>query len=266
LVRRNRAGHYDAQYAEDPRRYHILMEDLSETHVGTYEFVPTRGSALALADACAALHTHWWGAERLAASPYALPDRPTIDAAVSALRGGHEKLLAAIGEDHGDVAVRTARTILEKLPAALVARATDVSSLTLVHGDLSPSNILRPRHADVPVYFVDRQPFDHSFLVWTGASDLAYMMVLWWPPELRRELEQSCLRRYHDGLRAHGVREYAWEDLQRDYALGAAQAIYIAAGWCATESDPQPMRWVWGRHAGRVLAAVAEHDVLSLLG
>jgi hypothetical protein len=92
------------------------------------------------------------------------------------------------------------------------------------------------------------------------------MMVLWWPTELRRELEQSVLRRYHDGLRARGVRGYAWEDLQRDYALGAAQALYIAAGWCAMPGDPQPMRWVWGRHAGRVLTAVAEQDVLSLLG
>ena len=134
-----------------------------------------------------------------------------------------------------------------------------------MHGDLNPSNILRPRQADVPVYFVDRQPFDHSFLVWTGASDLAYMMVLWWPTQLRRELGQLILMQYHDDLRARGVRGYAWEDLERDYALGAAQAIYTAAGWCATESDPQPMRWVWGRHARRVLAAAAAHDVLSLL-
>jgi hypothetical protein len=159
---------YDAQYAERPRRYHILMDDLSETHVGTYEFRPTPGAALALADACALLHAHWWGAERLTANGYALPDRSTIDAAVSAVGGGHNTLLTAIGEDHGEVAVRTAQAILDKLPAALVARATDGSSLTLVHGDLNPSNILRPRHTDVPVYFVDRQPFDHSLLVWTA--------------------------------------------------------------------------------------------------
>jgi hypothetical protein len=92
------------------------------------------------------------------------------------------------------------------------------------------------------------------------------MMVLWWPTELRREFEQPVLRRYHDCLHARGIRGYAWDDLQRDYALGAAQAIYIAAGWCATDSDPQPMRWVWGRHASRVLPAAGDLDVLSLLG
>jgi hypothetical protein len=256
---------YDAQYAEGPRRYHILMDDLSETHAGTYEWAPTRGAAVALADACAVLHAHWWGAERLAASPYAQPDQPTIHAAVSAVRDGHDTLLAAIREEHGDAAVRTAQTILDRLPRSLTGRAADASSLTLVHGDLNPSNILRSRGGDGPVYFVDRQPFDHSLVIWTGASDLAYMMVLWWPTALRRELETLVLRRYLDTLHARGIRSYVWEDLQRDYALGGAQALYVAAGWCAMESDPQRMRWVWGRHARRVLAAAADHDVVALL-
>ena len=148
---------------------------------------------------------------------------------------------------------------------ALTERAAHVSSLTLPHGDLNPSNILRPRRGDRPVYFVDRQPFDHSLLVWTGASDLAYMMVLWWQTELRRELEEPVLRRYHDAVLSRGVEGYAWEDLLRDYALGVAQATYIAAGWCAMPGDPQAMRWVWGRHARRVLAAAADLDVLDSL-
>ena len=66
------------------------------------------------------------------------------------------------------------------------------------------------------------------------------------------------LRRYYDHLTKRGVHRYAWEELRGDYALGAAQALYVAAGWCGIEGDPQPMRWVWGgRHASRVLAAAA---------
>ena len=54
------------------------------------------------------------------------------------------------------------------------------------------------------------------------------------------------MRRYYDHLTKRGVHRYAWEELRGDYALGAAQALYVAAGWCGIEGDPQPMRWVWG--------------------
>ena len=59
------------------------------------------------------------------------------------------------------------------------------------------------------------------------------------------------MRRYYDHLTKRGVHRYAWEELRGDYALGAAQALYVAAGWCGIEGDPQPMRWVWGGGAMR---------------
>ncbi len=254
---------YDTDYAEDPRRYHILMDDLSETHSGDYDRPPTLEYGLALADACAVLHSHWWGADRLSAGGRSLPDESTIATAEATAQDGYATLLAAIQEDSGERAARTTEALLARLPVALKERTADASSQTLLHGDLNPSNILRPRVGDTPVYFVDRQPFDHSLTVWTGASDLAYMMVLWWETDARRELEDSVLRRYHDSLVARGVRDYSWGQLTCDYALGAAQSIYIAAGGCAELDEPESMRWVWGRHARRVLAAV---DDLNILG
>ena len=113
------------------------------------------------------------------------------------------------------------------------------------------------------MYFVDRQPFDHSLTVWTGASDLAYIMTLWWETEKRRELEFPVLRRNCDAILARGVRDYSWEDLVRDYKLGIAQGIYISADWRAESGGPEPMRWVSGRHARRVMTAVDDLDILD---
>ena len=122
-------------------------------------------------------------------------------------------------------AAANVRGILDALPAALTARTFDTSSLTLIHGDLSPGNILAPNEGDRPLYFVDRQPFEWSPTVWTGASDLARVMVLTWEKSVRRQLEDTVLERYYDGLIGRGVDGYPWEALLRDYRLGVAECI-----------------------------------------
>ena len=48
------------------RRYHLLLDDLSASHTTATEKEPTIGYGLALAEALAILHAHWWGAARLA--------------------------------------------------------------------------------------------------------------------------------------------------------------------------------------------------------
>src|SRR5262249_54283078 len=57
---------YDAAYSEEKRRYHLLLDDLSETHVEASRKRPTLDHGLALAEGLAAMHARWWGAQRLA--------------------------------------------------------------------------------------------------------------------------------------------------------------------------------------------------------
>ena len=56
---------YDAAYSEAKRRYHLLLDDLSETHVEAYRKMPTLAHGLALAEGLAAMHARWWGVHRL---------------------------------------------------------------------------------------------------------------------------------------------------------------------------------------------------------
>src|SRR5262249_57745687 len=56
---------YDAAYSEAKQRYHLLLDDLSETHCAAYRKMPTLTHGLALAEGLAAMHARWWGAHRL---------------------------------------------------------------------------------------------------------------------------------------------------------------------------------------------------------
>ena len=47
------------------RRYYLLLDDLSETHIEAAEKAPTLEYGLALAEGLAVMHAHWWGAKRL---------------------------------------------------------------------------------------------------------------------------------------------------------------------------------------------------------
>ena len=56
---------YDAAYSEGLKRYHILLDDVAETHIEAAEKEPTLEYGLWLAEGLAALHARWWGAQRL---------------------------------------------------------------------------------------------------------------------------------------------------------------------------------------------------------
>ena len=52
------------------------------------------------------------------------------------------------------------------------------------------------------------------------ARDLAYFFGTSLQPQLRKSHERRLVLRYHDALRAHGVRDYPDTECWRDYRLG----------------------------------------------
>ena len=56
---------YDAIYSKELKRYHILLDDVSETHVDAAEKEPTLEYGMALAEGLAVLHARWWGTQHL---------------------------------------------------------------------------------------------------------------------------------------------------------------------------------------------------------
>jgi hypothetical protein len=245
---------FDAQFSNQPRANHILMADLTSTHTNTWERPPTLEHGCAVAEALAALHAHWWGAERLHALE-GMPGQIEIDRYIGHIRQGLEPLIDTLGDTLDPLWRQALLEIFANHPAKLAERTRDDAGFTLVHGDVNPGNILAPRDAPGPVYLIDRQPFDWSLTTWLGASDLAYMIVHRWDAELRRRCELPILRHYHERLAQRGITGYSWEQLVYDYRLAAVQSVYVAVEWCVLEEDRMRMRWLWEQQLQKAMTA-----------
>jgi hypothetical protein len=223
---------YNAAYSEAKQRYHLLLDDVSESHVEAAQKAPTLEYGLALAEGLAVLHAHWWGAQRLAEAGAPMHSARHIQRFVNIAEPGAGHILnhfSAELEPHWPAAIRA---LYAQHPPAIIQRTQDDNGFTLIHGDVGHNNILVPRDGDRPVYLIDRQPFNWSLTTWLGVYDLAYALVLDWPVETRRRLEMPILRHYHDQLSKNGVNGYAWQQLFDDYRLSVAMGVYIATEYC----------------------------------
>jgi hypothetical protein len=246
---------YDSAYQEDPRRYHLLLKDLSETHTDCWKRTPDEEYARAMADAIGTLHAYRWGGERLRGIDLGLPDASDFARYMAHVGRGLEPLIELTKEQIDPSWGPRLRTIFGSLAERYTERARNPSGITLLHGDINPGNTLAPHHGTTPIYLIDHQPFDWSLTHWLGASDLVYTMVGWWETAQRRNLEEPMLRRYHATLRTRGVRGYSFEQLYDDYRLCIVETIGVAVEWCVNEEDWERMRWVWWPKLQRGIAA-----------
>ena len=203
---------YDGAYSAETHRYHLLLDDLSDTHIMALHKPPTFEHALALADAFAIIHARWWGAERLAEAGAVMHSPSHIRRFSSIAEPGLDHILQAadtspIAPDGTKIEVdlkshwpELMREVFAKHPNALVARAKDANGFTLIHGDPNYTNILVPREGDRPLYLIDRQPFDWSLTTWLALYDPIYVMILDWDVETRRRWEIPVLKTLPCGI------------------------------------------------------------------
>ncbi len=223
---------YGGVFSAGQRRYHLLLDDLSESHVEAKTKTPSLAYGLALAEALACLHAHWWGMERIVVSGDQIPSAAQINRFVAIAQPGAGHIIREFADQLEPHWPARIDELFERHPQALSARTSDGNGFALIHGDVNRTNILVPRQGDRPLYLIDRQPFDWSLTVWLAAYDLAYAVVLDWDVELRRQYEMQILHHYHDQLLARGVRDYSWQQHFDDYRLSVAICVYVAIEWC----------------------------------
>lgn len=246
---------YDAAYAEGPRRYHLLLEDLSASHTNADDVLPDACFGHALAQSLAALHAHRWGEDSLRELGHTLPSRDEVDAYVGHVSQGLEPMLALVGDGLAPQWLPRLRAMFDGLADTFASRLRDAQGFALVHGDLNPGNLLVPKSRSGPVLLIDRQPFDWSLTRWLAVSDLVLAMVPWWDTAVRRRLEPLVLEHYGEALRTHGVTGYPLSKLRADYRHCLVMAIAIPVEWCIREEDRARMRWLWSMQLQRALAA-----------
>jgi hypothetical protein len=97
-----------------------------------------------------------------------------------------------------------------------------------------------------------------------GVYDLAYAMVLYWDVEIRRALEMSVLRHYHECLIRRGTTGYTWEHLWDDYRLCVMMGVYVATEWCRSQLNMDTHQY-WMPMLQRTLTAVDDLQAADLL-
>lgn len=245
---------YAGAYSDELRRYYLLLDDVSATHVSAAEKAPSLAFGLALAEGLAVLHAHWWGADRLAEVRAPIHPAAHIRRFAQLAEPGLSYILEHFSTSLKPHWPELLQTFFVRHPQAMVARAQNPEGFTLIHGDVGLYNILIPRDGVCPLYLIDRQPFDWSLTSWLGVYDLAYAIVLDWDVEARREWEIPILRHYHAHLQQRGVKTYTWAHLFEDYRLCVAMGVYIAVEYCRGEEGAQRVE-VWLPMLQRALTA-----------
>jgi len=250
---------FEAVWEPDGGRRHLLLEDLTDSHVAVSDWpvAPTLEQCERIVDAYARFHAFWWDEPRLGVSVGTFLD----DAGFERFMHDFARRFASFAGRVGDRLSAERKELYDRFLRAaprLLARYRSHEDLTIVHGDAHVWNLLYPRDpASERVRLIDWE----GWRVDTATDDLAYMMAVHWYPERRRRFETALLRRYHAALTEHGVRGYGFEALRDDYRLSALWQITTPV-WQATANLGA---WIWWSHLERVMLAVDDLDCRALL-
>lgn len=251
---------YEAVYSDEEQRFHILMDDVSQTHAVATEWPlpPSIGQCEMVVDALVKLHATWWEHTNFGEDIGLAWTEDKIEEKVA----WEGKLLHDFVHFLGDRLSPERREIYERVKPfypRMVERVRSGKNVTLIHGDAHLWNYLYPREGvqGQQVFLIDWD----GCAIDIGMSDLACMMALHWFPERRARLEQRLLCRYHEGLLAEGIKGYSWDDCMYDYRLAAIGNLFIPAfQWSAGLSNS-----LWWDHLERGMLAFEDLGCAAIL-
>jgi len=239
---------YDAVYAPDTGRSHVLLDDLSETHFRPQPpLPPSRPDCERVMDCLAKFHAHWWEHPRLGTDIGRLSNGETSHAEnlgfPHSLRETEEMFpgfVDFLGDRLSTARCRLFEKVLSSWPFSILSeRLNERRGITLIHRDAHAWNFLYPRNPEHDrVRIIDW----HEWGIGMGTNDLTEMIVLWWYPEHRARMEESLVRRYHRQLTEYGVEGYDWEQCWNDYRLSASR-ILLYPIWMHAEGRSPTFWW-----------------------
>jgi len=246
---------FEAQSDEASGAWHLLLEDLSGTHViaTAWPLPPTTEDCARIVAARARFHAALW-------------DHPEFGRGIGAWfdQEGYVQrfadVLARFLDRFGPLVPAERRELYERLLAApprMFERQRSRRHLTILHGDAHVWNCFLPRDGGEDLRLFDWD----SWRMGVGASDLAYMMAIHWYPDRRALLEAALLDRYHEALLAHGVRGYDRAMLAEDYRRCVLWQATTPV-WQAVNGIP-PV--IWWNNLERVMLAVEDLGCRDLL-
>jgi thiamine kinase-like enzyme len=251
---------YDATFLDDGPVFHLLFEDLSETHavVSAWPLPPTLEQCERIIQTYARFHAFWWDHRELGTSVgrFVSPEE------LKSFLEDYGRRFALFADTLGDRLSPERRRRYERAIEAgdrLLERRRSNRHLTVVQGDAHVWNLLYPLDGTSDsVRLIDWD----SWQVDVATDDLAYMMAVHWYPERRELLERQYLELYHATLVEACVAGYGFEALWEDYRLSVVWQLAVPVWQCTMKLGA----WIWWSHLERVMLAFEDLGCADLLG
>jgi hypothetical protein len=248
---------FDAVSSADGMAWHLLLEDLADTHfiVTAWPLPPGMQDAARIVQARARFQAAWWDHPALGVSIGEWTTPGEIDGVVA--RFGEK--FSAFADRVGDVLTPERRQFYERLVAdtpRLYGRYLAKRNMTLVHGDGHFWNCFLAKDGS-GVKFFDWDCWRAD----VGTDDLANMIAMHWYPDRRHRFESTLLDLYHETLVAQGVRGYDRRALGDDYRLSVLWQAMTPVWQAGIDLPAQ----IWWNNFERIMAAVDDLGCRELL-
>lgn len=248
---------YDSFYHPQLGKSHLLLEDLSETHVQPkHPLPPSKHQAEEDVDCLATFHAYWWNDSRLGQSIGRIPTHEHLQKHARNLNKEVVNFMNFLGDRLSARRREIYERVLEFLPE--LQQRQRGGNLTLTHGDAHCWNFLNPlnHHSDT-TRIIDWEFWN----VDVGANDLAYMIAVHWYPEMRSSFERELVERYYNILVSSGVGNYDWEDCWIDYRLSVVKNVFTPVLQWANGLNAR----IWWHNLERIMLAFIDLDCHELL-
>ena len=252
---------FDAVYSSSSHRSHILLEDMSDSHFQPeLPLPPSRRHCELCVESLAQFHAFWCRHPALGKSIGQLLDRASLREVVSQTEKAFGGFVDFLGDRLSSDRRRACEEAIGFLPAFWESRLTSIERNTLIHGDAHLWNFLHPKDLGKGrAYLIDLAT---SNRIRPSTNDLAYMMALQWYPQRRAMMEESLLRRCHERLISHGVKDYLWEDCWLDYRCSVITHLFTPVLQWAGGQIPAT---VWWHNFERINEAYKDLNCVELL-
>jgi len=229
---------YDAVFSEETNLSHIILENLSKTHIELEgedgPLPPSKKYCERAIDCLAELHSRWWDHHKLkefSKHSYVLytfkEDSFNEKEIFNWFKIYNEQLkpfLEFLGDRISDKRKELFKTVFSLYPQ-LVCERYKKENITVIHADAHHWNFFYPKYIEDEknkAYLSDWQMWS----IGVGTQDLAYMIGWDLYPNYRQMYEKDLIKRYHNNLLNFGIKNYSWDEYWYDYKLFALLNLY----------------------------------------
>lgn len=260
---------YDAAFSEEIGRSHIMLENLSKTHTGCFDYPPSKRYLERAIDCLAEIHAFWWDHPKLKEISkhsyvlYTFKENSFNEIEILTWFNSQKETLKRFLKNVGDRISDKRKELFEKVFSLFPQVASErlkKENITVIHVDPHFMNFFYPKditNQKSKVILSDWM----GWSVGVGGQDLSYMIGAFFFSDYRSLTEENLIKRYYNSLLKFGVENYSWDDCWYDYKLFALLNLYRVIWWWSVGSPSMG----WGQRLENAISTIEDLNCMELL-